>query len=98
MPINVFGNSNSNNKGNKTDTSLSVQKPYLRTNYLESIIEGDMDLKNQYKIKSLPEPVSIKEAAAKNYIDKSFIDPSIIKNTGLVDFFDKNLKKISLLK
>ena len=31
MPINVFGNS-SNNSGNKFDTSLFVQKPYLRTN------------------------------------------------------------------
>ena len=27
MPINVLGNSNSNDNGNKTDTSLFVQKP-----------------------------------------------------------------------
>ena len=31
MPINVFGNS-SNSNDNKNDTSLFVQKPYLRTN------------------------------------------------------------------
>ena len=48
MPINVFGNSNSNYNGNKFDTSLFVQKPYLRTNYIESNIEEDIDLKNQY--------------------------------------------------
>ena len=38
MPINVFGNSLNNSK-NKIDTSLFVQKPYLRTNYIEIIIE-----------------------------------------------------------
>ena len=46
MPINVFGNS-SNNSEHKIDTSLFVQKPYLRTNYIEANIE-DIDLKNQY--------------------------------------------------
>ena len=35
MPINVFGNSNQNN-GNKIDTSLFVQKPYLRTKIYRS--------------------------------------------------------------
>ena len=43
MPINVFGNSNSNDNGRKIDTSLFVQKPYLRTNYIESNIEEDID-------------------------------------------------------
>ena len=52
MPINVFGNSNSNNSDIKIDTSLFVQKFYLRTNYIESNIEEDTDLKNQYRIKN----------------------------------------------
>ena len=43
MPINVFGNTNSNNNGNKIDTSLFVQKPYLRSNHIESNIEDDID-------------------------------------------------------
>ena len=63
MPINVFGNSNSNNFDNKIDTSLFGQKPYLRTNYIESNIEGDIDLKNQFRIKNIPDPISIREAA-----------------------------------
>ena len=42
MPINVFGNS-SNNSVNKIDTTLFVKKPYLRTNYIESDIEEDID-------------------------------------------------------
>ena len=55
MPMIVFGNSNDNNS-NKIDTSLFVQKPYFRSNYMESIIEEDIDLRNQYKIKNLPDP------------------------------------------
>ena len=47
MPINVFGNSSSSyDNGNKIGTSLFVQKPYLRHNYIEANIEEDMDLKN----------------------------------------------------
>ena len=65
MPINVFGNSNSNDNGNKIDTSLFVQKPYL-TNYKEANIEEHFDLKNQFGIKNLPVPISIREAASKN--------------------------------
>ena len=79
MPINVFGNSNSNDNGNKIDTSLFVQKAYLRTNYVQSNIEEDIDLKNQYRIKILPDPISRREACSKNYVDKLFNDPSILK-------------------
>ena len=63
MPINVFGNCNSNDSdGNKIDTSLFVQKPYLRSNCLESILEEDIDLRKQYKIKKLPNPVNKQDA------------------------------------
>ena len=61
MQIIVFGNS-SNNSENKIDISLFVQKPYLRTNYVESNIEEDIDLKNQYRNKNLPDPISNTEA------------------------------------
>ena len=51
MPINVFGNS-SHHDNNKIDTSLFVKKPYLRTNFIETNIEEDIDLKHQYRIKN----------------------------------------------
>ena len=89
MPINVFGNS-SNNNDNKIDTSLFVQKPYLRTNYIEANIE-DIDLKNQYRIKNLPDPISIREAASKNYVDNLFNDSSILKNTEHINLNDRNI-------
>ena len=72
MPINVFGNY-SNNSDNKIDTSLFVQKPYLRTIYIEANIEEHIDSKNQYKIKILPEPISIREAVSKIYVDHAII-------------------------
>ena len=61
MPTNVFGNS-SHDKNYKIDASLFVQNPYLRINYLESIIEEDIDLKNQYKRENLPDPTNVQEA------------------------------------
>ena len=90
MPINVFGNSISNNSQNKIDTTLFVKKPYLRTNYTESNIEEDIDLKNQYRIRNLPDPISI-EAASKNYIDNLFNDSSIVKNNAHIDLNDRNI-------
>ena len=90
MPINVFGNS-SNNTNNKIDTSLFVQKPYLRTNYIESNIEEDIDLKNQYRIKNLQDPVVINDACNKNYADNLFSDPSIVKNNAHIDLNDRNI-------
>ena len=88
MPINVFGNSNTVNS-NKIDTSLFVQKPYLRSKYLEANIEEDIDLKNQFRLKNLPDPISIREAAPKNYVDSLFNDPSINKNTAHIDLNDR---------
>ena len=96
MPINVFGNS-SNNSEQKIDTSLFVQKPYLRTNYIESNIEEDIDLKNQFRIKNVPDPVSIREAASKNYVDNLFNDPSIIKNNSHIDLNDRNITNCRFL-
>ena len=90
MPINVFGNS-SNSSDNKIDTSLIVRKPYLKSNYTESDIEEDIDLKMQYRIKNLPDPISIREAASKNYVDNLFNDPSIIKNSAHIDLNDRNI-------
>ena len=84
MPINVFANS-SNISYSKIDTSLFVQKPYSRTNYIEANIEDDIDLKNQFTIKNLPDPISIREATSKNYVDNKFNDPSIIENTTHID-------------
>ena len=97
MPIKVFGNSNSNNDGNKKDTSLFVQKHYLRTNYIESDVKEDIDLRNQCRIKNLPDLISIGEAVSKNYVDNKFNDPSIMRNNTHVDFNDENVENVRFI-
>ena len=89
MPIIVFGNS-SNNYENNIDTSLFVLKPHLRSNYIEKNIKEDIDLKNQFRIKDLRDPVTLADACSKNYFDNFFIDPSIIKNSAHIDLYDRN--------
>ena len=89
MPINVFGKSLSNSK-NKIDTGLIVQKPFLRSSYLEINTEGDIDWKNQYRIKTLPDPTSIREATIKNYVHNKF------KND--IDFNDVKIENNKFVK
>ena len=96
MPINVFGNS-SNNATNKNDTSLFVQKPYLRTNYIESNIEEDINLKNQYKIINLQDPSDTNDACDKNYVDNLVNDPSIVRNDAHIDLNDRNITNCRFL-
>ena len=93
MPIIVFGNS-SNNSEQKIDTSMFVQKPYLRTNYIESNIEEDIDLKNQYRIKNLTNPINIHDACNKNYVDNSINEISLIRNNNDSDFGNYKLSNI----
>ena len=97
MPMTVFGNS-SNNSDNKIDTRLFLQKPYLRTNYTESNIEEDIDLKKQYRIKNLPDPISINEPASKIYVDSFFTDSSVLKNTAHLDLNDRTFTNARLIQ
>ena len=89
MPIILFGRFLHDNS-KIIDTSLFVQKPYLRTNFLESSIEEDIDLKNRERSKNLPDINSIREAISKSYVDNSFNDSSISKNTEQIDLNNRN--------
>ena len=84
MPINVIGITSGYTE--KIATALFVQNPYLGINYFESNIEKDIDLKTQYRIKKLKDPISIKEAVSKNYVDTLFSYPSKLKHFAQVDF------------
>ena len=54
-----------------------AQKPYLRTNYIESDIDEDIDLQNQYRNENLPDHFSITEACSKKYVNNLFNDPTL---------------------
>ena len=63
MPLNVFGGSSETS--NEIDTSAFVKKTDLRANYLESDMEEDINMKNQFKIKNLPNPINLQDPATK---------------------------------
>ena len=92
MPINIFDNkSSSHDNGKKIDTSIFVQKPSLRTNYIESKIEEDIDTKNPYKVKNLPCLQEVSDSVCKSYVDSGLNDPNLKRKTSDIDFnFKKN--------
>ena len=100
MPINVFGNSNSNDNNNKIDTSLFVKKSYLRSNYIETDIDHDINLKNQYRIINLSDPINDKDGINKIYFDNKIGD--IIKrnyqNNDYISFLDNDNNEYKLVK
>ena len=99
MPINVFGNS-LNNSENKIDTTRFVQKSYLRSNYIETDIDHDINLKNQYRIINIPSPNNDKDGVNKIYIDNKIVD--IIKrnnqNDNYISFLDNDNFEYKLVK
>ena len=52
----------------KIDTSLFVQIRYLRANYIESFMDEDIDMKNQFGIWNLPCPIENTDAVCKSYV------------------------------
>ena len=59
-------------------------------------MEEDIDMTNQFGITNLPEPIGIKELASKLYVDMN--NPSMTKNTAIVDFKDKNPENVRFAK
>ena len=101
MPINVFGNSSSSNdNNNKIDLSQYARKSYIRSNYIETDIDHDIDLKNQYKIINLPNPINNKDAINKIYIDTKIADiiKRNIQNDDYISFLDNDNVEYKLVK
>ena len=91
MPITVFGNSSHDNNKNETDTFLFVEKPYLRSNYIEANIEEDTNMKKQLKSKNLPGPQENSDSFCISHVDNFFNDPSLVKNNDHIDLNDRNI-------
>ena len=65
----VFG-STSGNSSNTLDTSIFVQKPYLRSKYFENNNEEDIDMENQTNLQKLLSQLSAQETPSNVYADK----------------------------
>ena len=74
----VFGSTSGNTK-NAIDTSLFVQEPYIRRNYIDSSIGEGTDMKNKLRFRISQDPISIIEQVSKLYVDNTFNDPSTLK-------------------
>ena len=99
MRMNVLVNSSSSHgDANKIDTSLYVQKPYLGTNFLESNIEEDIDVKSQFRIQNLSCLIENTDAVCKSYVHSGFNNSSLFRKTTRVDFDDKKLDKVQFCR
>ena len=58
----------------------------------------DIDMKNQFTITNLPEPISITESFPKYYVVNKCKDPIKLKNSAHVVFIDKLLDKACFVK
>ena len=76
------------------------KKSYLRSNYIESDLDHDIKLENQYRIINLPDPINDKDGISKIYIDTIIAD--IIKrnnqNNEYISFLDNDNVAYKLAK
>ena len=73
--------------GSSATTNTGVTKSYVRANYIESSMEEDIDMKNQFKIKNLPNPTNLQDPATKFYVDsktKNLVPNSELDNNSIV--------------
>ena len=55
-------------------------------------------MKNPFGIKNLADPISIREAASKNYVDIAFKNPSILKKVKMLTSMLKKLENLKFVK
>ena len=90
--MNVFDSSSSSQSDSQIDTTNFVKKSYLKTNYIETNMEEDIDMKNQYYIKNIPNPINSNDCMNKIYADtiylkiSSYHSNSIVRNDRNMNF------------
>ena len=99
MTINVFGNSLTSSN-DKIDLSQHARKSYIRSNYIETDINHNIDLKNQYKLINIPNPINDKDSVNRIYIDSKIADmiKRNIQNDDYISFLDNDNNEYKLDK
>ena len=67
----------------------------MRANYIEANIEADIDSKNQYRIKNLPDSTNLQDACNKNYINITIDEVPLVRNNKDNEFGNYNLTNIN---
>ena len=67
----------------------------MRTKYIESNIEEDIDMKNQYKIKQLPNSMDPQDSSTKSYIENY---STKLGNIAHIDLNDNNSANTSFIQ
>ena len=77
--------------GSSATTNTGVTKSYVRANYIESSMEEDIDMKNQFKTKNLPNPnlhlPNLQDPTTKYYVDSktnNLVSISELDNNSIV--------------
>ena len=60
-----FGRATNRDKVSSNIKSSDVTKSYIRSNYIESEIEENIDMKNQYRIKNHLTPIYLDDCVSK---------------------------------
>ena len=99
MTINVFGNSLTS-LNDKIDLSQYARKSYIRSNYIETDINHNIDLKNQYKLINIPNPINNNDSVNKIYIDTKIADmiKRNIQNDDYISFLDNDNVEYKLVR
>ena len=99
MTLNVFGNSLTSSN-DKIDLSQYARKSYIRSNYIETDINHDIDLKNQYKLINIPNPINDKDSVNRIYVDSKIVDmiKRNIQNDDYISFLDNDNNEYKLVK
>ena len=73
------------NRDSKSNIKTSeVTKSYIRDNYIESEMEENIDMKNKYYIKNLPNPIELDDGMNKRYADTNYLKISNYDNNSIV--------------
>ena len=81
------------NRDSKNNIKTSdVTKSYIRDNYIESEMEENINMKNKYYIKNLPNPIDLDDGINKRYADSKYLkitdydNESIVRNNTHTNF------------
>ncbi len=85
--------------GSSATNNTGVTKSYVRANYIESNIEEDIDMKQQFKLKNLPNPTDDFDAVNKMYVDDKtiLVDNTLVRNNRDNDMGNNRITGVNMM-